>query len=324
MSTDRIVSVVVPLHNEERYLRKCLESVLSQTCRDIEVIVVDDNSTDNSLAIVRRLSYRDSRVRIIHLPENVGAQRARMAGVEAATGEWIMFVDSDDILRSKSVELLREAMELYGVDLVQMRFMRRFRSLNFRYGETYDSALTGRPIDGEDFRNLTSYIGMDSFISPSMCGKLYRTSLMRMVSRTPFDQFWGDDQIFNIDYLQMARSMAFIDYTGYIYRWGGRTTHFCYSDLQAYKNVYRLKQRMGQDSSCLKSEMKLLLRYYIRQLNIELGWTREAVVLSLRQEIEDPMWKGIISDGELTYLVDGEFAHLQQNALKSICRRLLR
>lgn len=324
MSSDSLVSVVVPLHNEERYLRKCLKSILSQTYDRIEVIVVDDNSTDNSLAIVRRLASHDSRLRIIHLPDNVGAQRARMAGVEDARGEWIMFVDSDDILRGKSVELLCEAMERYEVDLVQMRFMRRFRKMNFRYGETFDQSLSECAIAGDDFRELSSYVGMDSYISPSMWGKLYRTSLVRMISHTPFDQFWGDDQIFNIDYLKLARSMAFIDYSGYIYRWGGLTTHFRYSDLEAYKNVYKLKLRMGQDRRRLESEMLLLLRYYIRQLNTELGWTRDAVVMSLRQEISDPLWKGIVGEDEVARIVDGEFAHLQQKALRTICKRMLR
>lgn len=324
MSDEKLVSVVVPLHNEERYLRKCLKSILSQTYSNIEVIVVDDNSTDSSLLIARRMSHRDSRVRIISLQNRCGAQSARYAGIQEARGERLMFVDSDDVIKSKSVEMLCEAMDKYDVDLVQMRFFRRVRFLNIRYGETYNASLSDRRIDGEDYSNLCSYIGMDSYISPSLCGKLYRTSIMKMVRCTPFDQFWGDDQIFNIDYLRIAQSIAFIDYSGYIYRWGGLTTHFHYSDLQKYKNVYKMKLSQGLDKKCLDNEMRLLLRYYIRQLNTELGWTREAVAMSIQSELKDSFWRGMVEEAEAESLVDIEFAYLQQHALKSICKRLLR
>lgn len=324
MSQNAVVSVIVPLHNEETFLRKCLRSVLSQTYPHLEVIVVDDNSTDRSMMIARRVAMSDSRVRLVSMKGHSGAQAARFTGVEAACGDMIMFVDSDDILRRQSVQLLVEAMETYDVDLVQMRFLRRFRNFNFRYGETYDSTLSNRRIEGEDYKSLSSYIGMDSYITPSLCGKLYRTSLMRMINRTPFDQFWGDDQICNIDYLRLARSIAFIDYSGYIYRWGGRTTRFRYSDLQKYKNVYKLKLRQGQDRACLESEMKMLLRYYIRQLYTELGWTRDAIVMCLRPELDDPMWSPIVDVNMLERLVDAEFSHVQQNAFKAIVKRLLR
>ncbi len=324
MSQNEIVSVIVPLHNEEVFLRRCLKSILSQTYPHLEVIVVDDNSTDRSMLIARRVAVSDSRVKVVSMSGQRGAQAARFVGVEEAKGEMIMFVDSDDMLRRQSVQLLVEAMRKYDVDLVQMRFMRRFRYFNFRYGETFDRSLSFRRIDGADYVSLSSYIGMDSYITPSLWGKLYRTSLMRMINRTPFDQFWGDDQICNIDYLRLAHSIAFIDYSGYIYRWGGRTTRFRYSDLQKYKNVYKLKLRQGQDRSCLDSEMKLLLRYYIRQLYTELGWTRDAIVMCLRPELDDPMWRPIVDANMLERLVDAEFSHVQQNAFKAIAKRFLR
>lgn len=324
MNSETLVSVIVPLHNEERFLRKCLDSILSQTYDNLEVIVVDDNSTDSSRSVVKKVIEVDERVRLIRLKGAKGAQAARFAGVEEAKGERIMFVDSDDILRKKSVELLSDAMDEFEVDLVQMRFVRRVRGFNIRYGEIYDESIYNRKIDGLDFLNLRSYIGMDSYITPSLCGKLYRTSLMRMINRTPFDQFWGDDQICNIDYLRLTRSMAFIDYQGYIYRWGGRTTHFTYSDLEKYKNVYLLKLKLGQDRQYLNNEMLLLLRYYIRQLYTELGWTREAIIMVLKEELKKDLWKKIISAEEVEKIVDEEFAGLQHKPLKVIFKRLLK
>lgn len=324
MNTESLVSVIVPLHNAERYVKRCLRSILSQTYTEIEVIVVDDHSSDKSLAVVKRIADADSRVRILRLGKGHGAQSARYAGIEDARGSRVMFVDSDDILRKQSVELLVNAMDEFDVDLVQMRFLRRFRWINFRYGETYEQSLCHRRFEGEDYLRLSSYIGMDSFITPSLCGKLYRTSLMRITSHTPFDQFWGDDQICNIDYLRLAKSVAFIDYPGYIYRWGGRTTHFHFSDLEKYKKVHGKKLRMGLDEKYLREEMLLLLRYYIRQLNTELGWTKEAVVMMLKEELDDPFWRNIINHKDTEQLVESEFANLAQHPLKVILKRLLK
>ncbi|MDN0197190.1 bifunctional glycosyltransferase family 2 protein/CDP-glycerol:glycerophosphate glycerophosphotransferase [Streptomyces sp. S.PNR 29] len=89
-------SVIVPVFKVQGYLRECLDSVLTQSFTDIEVIAVDDRSPDNSGAILDEYAERDARVRVLHLPENVGLGRARNAGVGHATGDYLLFLDSDD------------------------------------------------------------------------------------------------------------------------------------------------------------------------------------------------------------------------------------
>jgi CDP-glycerol glycerophosphotransferase (TagB/SpsB family)/glycosyltransferase involved in cell wall biosynthesis len=89
-------TVIVPVFKVQGYLRECLDSVLTQSFTDIEVIAVDDRSPDNSGAILDEYAERDARVRVLHLPENVGLGRARNAGVGHATGEYLLFLDSDD------------------------------------------------------------------------------------------------------------------------------------------------------------------------------------------------------------------------------------
>ncbi|MDR2160688.1 MAG: glycosyltransferase, partial [Desulfovibrio sp.] len=90
------VSVIIPVYNTEPYLRRCLDSVCGQTLREIEIICVNDGSTDGSLEILREYAQKDSRVKVIELEENKGAGAARNAGIDAARGEYIGFVDSDD------------------------------------------------------------------------------------------------------------------------------------------------------------------------------------------------------------------------------------
>lgn len=99
------VSVIVPVYNAEKYLQECVDSILNQTIKDIEVILVDDGSTDTSPVICDRYAEQDSRVKVIHKP-NGRASSARNAGIRAAVGEYIAFVDSDDWISPNMYELM--------------------------------------------------------------------------------------------------------------------------------------------------------------------------------------------------------------------------
>ena len=89
------VSIIVPVYNVERYLPRCLESLTAQTLRDIEIVCVDDESPDGSLAILRDFAARDARIRVVS-QRNKRQGGARNTGMDLAAGEWIAFVDSDD------------------------------------------------------------------------------------------------------------------------------------------------------------------------------------------------------------------------------------
>lgn len=102
------VSIVVPVYNTEAYLSACVESLLCQTHRNLELIFIDDGSEDDSLAILEAYAKRDSRIRLIR-QENAGVSAARNAGIDAATGDYIGFVDSDDTVEPTFVETLLSA-----------------------------------------------------------------------------------------------------------------------------------------------------------------------------------------------------------------------
>ena len=100
-----MVSIIVPIYNAEKYLEKCVESILNQTYRDYEVLLVDDGSTDRSVAICDQYASVDARIHVMH-QENSGIISARQAGFRASSGEWILFVDSDDWIATDMVEQL--------------------------------------------------------------------------------------------------------------------------------------------------------------------------------------------------------------------------
>lgn len=110
------ISIIVPVYNAEKYLREAIESIINQIYADLELILIDDGSTDGSAGICDEYLY-DNRVKVIH-KENGGVQSARTAGLEAATGEYITFVDADDVLEKNAYAIVAEAINKYHADLV--------------------------------------------------------------------------------------------------------------------------------------------------------------------------------------------------------------
>ena len=109
----KTISVVVPVYNVENYLERCILSIINQTYQNLEIILVDDGSTDNSGAICDELALKDPRIKVIH-KENGGLSDARNAGIEAASGEYIGFVDSDDYIAHDMYEKLLDALQSTG------------------------------------------------------------------------------------------------------------------------------------------------------------------------------------------------------------------
>lgn len=138
------VSVVIPAHNSEGYIGQTLASVLSQTLTDIEVIVVDDGSTDRTASIVEELTHRDDRVRLIR-QENQYAGVARNKGMEAAAGEYLYFLDADDWIEPDALEKMCSSAESLGSDIV----VARSEGFDNQTGDTWliDYALNGVPFD---------------------------------------------------------------------------------------------------------------------------------------------------------------------------------
>ena len=118
------ISVIIPVYNTEKYVRKCLESVKNQTFKDIEIIVVNDGSTDNSSKIIEEFIEENKELNIRHLQKlNGGLSDARNFGIEHATGEYICFVDSDDFIDINLFSDLEKYIDK-KVDLIKYKFIK--------------------------------------------------------------------------------------------------------------------------------------------------------------------------------------------------------
>lgn len=120
MKDDFLISVIVPVYNIKReYLERCIQSICNQTYKNLEILLVDDGSTDRSGAVCDEFAARDDRIRVFH-KENGGSSSARNLGIENATGEYLGFIDSDDYIESDMYELLAESVVKHGVKMAQI------------------------------------------------------------------------------------------------------------------------------------------------------------------------------------------------------------
>lgn len=113
---EALISIIVPVYNVEKYLEECIESIIHQTYKNLEIILVDDGATDHSGKMCDEFAKKDNRIKVIH-KENGGLSDARNAGIEIATGEYIQFVDSDDCLNPKMCEILYEEIKQTNAEI---------------------------------------------------------------------------------------------------------------------------------------------------------------------------------------------------------------
>ena len=201
-------TVVVPVYNVERYLSKCVDSILAQTEPDFELLLVDDGSTDGSGALCDQLAQKDARIQVIH-QENQGLGGARNTGIQAARGEWLLLVDSDDWIEPETLEKTLEAGLREEADLV----MFGFRWVD-EAGKTLRVFLEDTPRDhGVTLREHPELL----LTSPSAWCRLYRKELLQRTGLRFPPRVWYEDVYVTPKLLAAARQVVFLDYVGYDY-----------------------------------------------------------------------------------------------------------
>ena len=208
------VSVIIPVYNVQQYLDRCVRSVLDQTLPDLEVILIDDGSTDQSGSMCDAYAARDARVRVLHL-ENGGPARARNQGIRAARGTYVGFVDSDDYVDRTMFERLYELAERTGSDIAMCNYAvdteGAIRPMTMNYRPLYSGAEVKNDL-------LRRYYTDDHNGLYSMCNKLLRLSLIRENSLEINEKLRrGEDAWFIFDCLKAANVVSYLPETLYYY-----------------------------------------------------------------------------------------------------------
>lgn len=214
------VSIIVPVYNSEKYIEKTLNSVLSQTYENIEIIVVDDGSTDNSREIVEKIAQTDTRLRYFKI-KNGGPGNARNVGMSKATGEYIGFCDGDDIIKPEMYERLVSYIEKANADIA---FCDIFTERdNCCFGFPWED---GKAFYGEDIQKelMASMVGKQGDDSPeiSLWGSVVRCLFKKEIIeeldlKFPVDIHFAEDLVFTLIYLKHSKGAVICDEPLYYY-----------------------------------------------------------------------------------------------------------
>ena len=203
------ISVIVPVYNCEPYVERCVRSIMAQTYRDLEIICINDGSTDNSGAVLDKLAPEDDRILVVH-QDNAGASAARNAGLDLATGEFITFVDSDDAIEPDMYETLMPYFADENVDIVHCGYKRVHLD-----GSVKDVNGTGKVVCQNKYE-AAECLAFGRLFVGSLWNKLFRANLFHSI-RMDTQLVINEDVLILAELFYCARNVVYIDIGKYFF-----------------------------------------------------------------------------------------------------------
>lgn len=242
MKLDKVkISVIVPVYNVERYLNRCVKSIVSQTYNNLEIILVDDGSTDNSGKLCE--DFKDARIKVIH-KENEGLGKARNTGIKHATGKYIMFVDSDDYIDNTMVANLYKSLREHRADTCIGGFKRVFANKIEEYKNKYSNqTFYGKEILTEVLPKMFGKNSKnDDHIEMSAWKVLFDSQIIKKynISFPSEREFISEDIIFDTEYFPKAHAVTMSEDIGYNYcdNEGSLTTRYNSNRFALQKKLF--------------------------------------------------------------------------------------
>lgn len=236
------VSIIVPIYNSEETIEDCVNSLINQSLKNIEIILVDDGSTDNTSNIVDNLKTKDNRIIVIH-KSNGGVSSARNLGIGNASGEYIGFIDSDDAIHPTMYEKLYNKVQSEKSSMGMCRFC--VTSDNYKKEEVWDVKLDKSNLAQSMFYNMIAMNDEESFnnmdtIMGSTCRCLYKREIIKR-NKIMFHKeiTYAEDLIFNLEYLRKINKVSIVDEPLYYYKTKGKSLSLGYR-----KNFYSMINKL--------------------------------------------------------------------------------
>ena len=238
------VSIIIPAYNIAPYIGRCLESVLSQSLRDIEIIVIDDGSKDNTAEIIKTYALKDERIKFIQKC-NGGVTSARLAGIQGAEGEYIGFVDGDDMIEDDMFERLLNNAKQYHADIshcgYQMVFINR---TDYYYN-------TGKLIKQDNIAGLKDLISAE-FVEPTLCNKLYHRKLFsNLLEKDLLDMQikYNEDLLMNYFLFKESHFAIYEDWCPYHYLIRSNSTTSETDNVQKFTDPMKVFKYIEKDTA---------------------------------------------------------------------------
>lgn len=249
------ISIVIPVYNVEQYLKQCLDTIINQTYKNLEIILVDDGSTDNSGKICDEYALKDNRIKVIH-KENGDLSSARNAGLDIATGDYIGFVDSDDYVKLDMFEKLYNVAVKTSADLVVCNWLRG-----------YENVWIENKIFPEQYI-LNSNEALEKFNGNMFVwNKLFKREIIDSIH---FIETYAEDVLFTFSALKKAHKIACINENQYYYR----------NNPNSRLNIKKFKKNY---------------LFFLEVLDMEMNYAKENGLYKLKKEIYDTKLATIVN-----------------------------
>lgn len=217
--SQEMISIIVPVYNTSAYLTRCLDSLLAQTYPNIELICVNDGSTDNSLEILKYYSSRHSNLKVFDR-DNEGVSSSRNFGISKSSGKWIMFVDSDDWLEHDAVKQAYNAGQIAHADIISFDYICEYsKGHEYRYHGSNDAIYRGADFFLRILGPIATQLNEPHKLESMSCAKLYRKEVLDGCTFIDLKRIGtSEDTLFNLMIAKKNVTALYLHYAGYHYR----------------------------------------------------------------------------------------------------------
>ncbi len=276
------VSIIVPVYNIEKYLERCVDTLVKQTDRNIEILLINDGTEDNSLDIMERYASQDSRVKVIN-KENGGSSSARNLGISLATGKFIMFVDSDDWMELNAVKEMKKMAIEKNADIVKAFYQKNTGKVSQIQNMEIGTEIL--EVDKKDFKEKIYPLLINTSVLNSVWIELIKKDIV-INNNIKFIETinYGEDQLFNYELYTHSSKVVLLNRPYYHYFYNNnsittskgidKTKSRSYNALKNYSKLYQYIKDWGMDNESVR---KQIAKRVMREVT---NRTKEAFVLS--------------------------------------------
>ncbi len=346
-----MISIVVPVYNVEQYISECIESLIGQSYEALEIILVNNCSTDDSLKICQEYARTDSRIKIIDRKKNEGPGKAREIGFQYATGDWLCYVDSDDYIEKdafqKITKYLKSQADIYTFGLT-MRYEDKSGKQLFKEqlvpGKKYADTV-------EAIGKMLIYLERQRLL-PYMHNKVYKMSFLKEHPVDFVKMNLMEDFFYNVQVFENATSVESVDYVFYNYRRPAKATlatvyrkDFFALSKKRYVTLMRFLNKMGVNTEenrqlVYNSFLKHLIACFSRDAGAKLPFAQKRK--NAKMYLEDPVTTDVLakydsnskkmkmivrsfkSGNKMQAMLLGEIVYLFQNKFRFLYRKLIK
>lgn len=292
------ISVIIPVYNVERYLPQCLNSVVGQTFQDIEIICVNDGSTDNSGKILEQYASKYCKIKVI-TKENQGASVARNTGLDIAAGDWISFVDSDDIVHPQMLEIAYKQAVLNNADFVEYKYK------EFKTDRVYCDIINEKKIKSKEFDNSSLVTCRKQKFQNTFgpCSKLFSRKIVGEKRFIPHIRF--EDYPFVYEVLSEKPRGVYLDAGLYFYRIREVSLSHVKADPQQIKDyrtginhifqVYEKPELKKEKLFLIRDFLPIVLKQQLGRCRRADDATKQSMFAEFGKELQDLNKKGLIT-----------------------------